>query len=144
VWGALAGFAVLLGSGCHRDELEEQRRRLAREHEERMAELERVEARLYHALGTVRLWQELGERHRQVSALACENLAAHAEAMERHHQRLLAPQSPLRGSPMLTRGRIRLPTEEGGRSRGPPGSFRSAPPPPRTRRAPCPARGSRI
>lgn len=96
--GAVAGLA-LLGCGSHRDELEEQRRRLEGEHEQRMAELERVEARLYHALGTVRLWQELGARHRQVSAIACENLSAHAEAMKRHHQRLLAP----RAAPRLAR-----------------------------------------
>lgn len=53
-----------------------------------MASLERLEARLYHSLATVRLWEELGARHEQVSEFACENMAAHAEAMERHLRRL--------------------------------------------------------
>lgn len=86
----LAGILLLLAAGCHRAELEEQRARLDREHAERMASLERLEARLYHSLKTVRLWEELGARHEQVSEFACENMAAHAEAMERHRQRFHA------------------------------------------------------
>ena len=45
------------------------------------AELESVEARLYSGRATVRLWQELAERHRGVSALACRNVVAHSEGM---------------------------------------------------------------
>lgn len=56
------------------DELETQRARLEREHEELMANLERLEARLYRSIGTVRLWEELKARHSQASAIICQQL----------------------------------------------------------------------
>jgi hypothetical protein len=49
------------------------------------AELERavdeMEERLLGNQARVHLWQELARRHEHVSALACENLSAHAMAM---------------------------------------------------------------
>lgn len=78
----LAGAILLLGTGClGSDELEAQRTRLEREHQERMADLERLEARLVLSMGTIRMWEELGRRHGEVSEIACENAALHAEEM---------------------------------------------------------------
>lgn len=73
---------LALFAGCGSDPaLEAQRERLEREHLARMADLERLEARLVRSIGTIRLWEELGRRHGEVSALACENAAQHAEEM---------------------------------------------------------------
>lgn len=76
---ALVGILFIMAPGCGPSELEEQRARLEREHEARMADLERLEARLVRSVGTIRLWQELGARHERVSELACENASLHAE-----------------------------------------------------------------
>jgi murein L,D-transpeptidase YcbB/YkuD len=53
----------------------------ARSARELDSELEAVEARLYSGRATVRLWQELAERHKGVSALACKNAEVHSEGM---------------------------------------------------------------
>jgi len=61
----------------------------------RLAETKRGEAELNQALSnledrmlgvqaTVHVWQELGRRHQQVSAIACENASQHLNAIERH------------------------------------------------------------
>jgi hypothetical protein len=61
----------------------------------RLAETKRGEAELNQVLSdleermlgvqaTVQVWQELGRRHRQVSAIACENAGQHLDAIERH------------------------------------------------------------
>src|SRR5690606_41779496 len=63
------------------EELEAQRARLASEHAERMAELERLEVRLIQSVATTRMWEELGRRHEQVSEIACENAAQHVQEM---------------------------------------------------------------
>lgn len=55
-----------------------------------MADLERLEARLVHSVGTIRLWEELGARHEGVSEVACENAALHAEEMVAFRRRHVA------------------------------------------------------
>lgn len=61
----------------------------------RLAETKRGEAELNQTLSdledrmlgvqaTVQVWQELGRRHQQVSAIACENASQHLVAIERH------------------------------------------------------------
>jgi len=82
-------IAALAGVGCARPEASdfaaldragaEESARVARDLE---AALETVEARLYSGRATVRLWQELAERHKGVSALACVNAEDHVAAME--------------------------------------------------------------
>lgn len=49
--------------------------------EELSARLGQLEHRLLGTQARVRHWQELKERHEQVSALACANLSEHAEQM---------------------------------------------------------------
>lgn len=41
--------------------------------------IERIGARLIWSEGVVRYWSDLAERHKEASAIACEDLARHAE-----------------------------------------------------------------
>lgn len=52
-----------------------------------MEELERLEARLVRSAGTLRMWKELGRRHEEVTEIACENVALHAEELASFHRR---------------------------------------------------------
>jgi hypothetical protein len=84
-WVAAACFA-LLGTGCF-DAPDEARERLARvkaQGEEMDRALEGVEERLLGNQAMVHLWQEMGRRHEQVSALACENVSGHVQQMAKH------------------------------------------------------------
>jgi hypothetical protein len=45
------------------------------------AEIEALEVRLYSGQATVRLWNELADRHNNISALACRNVELHKEGM---------------------------------------------------------------
>lgn len=90
-WGVLALVVLLAVAACGIDEeLEAQRARLASEHAERMAELERLEVRLIQSVATTRMWEELGRRHEQVSEIACENAAQHVQEMVALQRRLFA------------------------------------------------------
>ncbi len=51
-----------------------------------MAELDRIEARLLESRARARAWDELRTRHANVSAIACESAAAHAEGMEKYQR----------------------------------------------------------
>ncbi|AKU92871.1 hypothetical protein [Vulgatibacter incomptus] len=101
------GVAVLAGAGCKASaRLEEQRAALDREQVERMNELERLEARLLETQARTRSWEELGERHHSVVAIACENAASHVEGMERNaarqaEKRLLQRHQLAEASPTL-------------------------------------------
>jgi hypothetical protein len=46
--------------------------------------LDEVEERLLGSRAMVSLWQEMAWRHRQVTEVACQNVAGHVEAMEKH------------------------------------------------------------
>jgi hypothetical protein len=54
------------------------------------AELDRIEERLLVAQGRIGFWDEMRTRHVDVSAVACENLAEHALALERREARQVA------------------------------------------------------
>ena len=47
-------------------------------------QLSQLEERLLGAQAAVHLWQEIGRRHGQVSAVACENASRHLEGIARH------------------------------------------------------------
>lgn len=55
-----------------------------------MQELERLEARLIQSVGTIRMWEELGRRHGEVTEIACENALQHAEEMVSLKRRIYA------------------------------------------------------
>lgn len=46
--------------------------------------LDDLEARLLVDAARVRFWKEMRERHEQVSAVACQNLAGHVAQMDRY------------------------------------------------------------
>ncbi|WP_373047591.1 hypothetical protein [Vulgatibacter sp.] len=83
------GCAAIAGLwGCGAEEaLEAQRRELAAEQQVRMAALEQLEARLVAVGARQRAWSELQERHTRISAIACENVAEHVAAMEKHDEK---------------------------------------------------------
>ncbi|MBX5480598.1 MAG: hypothetical protein IRZ16_01935 [Myxococcaceae bacterium] len=88
----LAGVSIagvlLATSGCF-EPPPEAKARLARvkaQSEELEASLDVIEDRLIFGQSLVHQWQELGRRHRQVSAIACENLAQHVAGMEHHFE----------------------------------------------------------
>jgi hypothetical protein len=49
--------------------------------------LDTVETRLLGNQAALMTWQELGRRHKQVSALHCQNSDTHMEAILKHYQR---------------------------------------------------------
>jgi hypothetical protein len=88
VWLGLAFIGVSLSAGCATppEESESERRLASLEAEGREmdAALDTVETRLLGNQANLMLWQELGRRHQQVSAIACENANFHMEGMMRH------------------------------------------------------------
>lgn len=90
-WGrggfVLAGLTCLC-AGCFENGAHAQRREaLAREQQERMARLERIEARLLGAVALRAEWSDLRTRHGRVTELACENLSEHALAIVKHEEK---------------------------------------------------------
>lgn len=78
----------LAGSGCGYDSrLAEQREALELEQAARMQALGSLEIRLIAIAAASRQWEELGDRHRDVSEIACQNAGEHLAAMERHQAR---------------------------------------------------------
>ena len=49
-------------------------------------QLSQLEDRLLGAQAAVHLWQEIGRRHGQVSAVACENAERHLEGIVKHFE----------------------------------------------------------
>jgi hypothetical protein len=83
--GLAFGLLVAMLSGCEGDpRLEAQAERLALEQAERMEALDRIETRLLALRSRESQWNELRDRHGRVSAIACEQAAAHVAAMEAH------------------------------------------------------------
>lgn len=88
--GAVALMMSVVGStGCF-DAPTETKERLASvkaQGEDLGAALDGIEERLLGNQATVKLWNEMAWRHRGVSEVACENLATHAESIEKFMQK---------------------------------------------------------
>lgn len=88
--GALLwGIGAMFGSGCFSAPPEAVARLEAVKAQAKSmdAALDEVEERLLGNQAAVHLWQEMGRRHRNVSAVACENAAQHVAAMEVHQDK---------------------------------------------------------
>lgn len=74
-----------LGTGCFSASPEAEARlaQVKAQGEQFEAQLDTIEERLLGNQAMVHQWQELGRRHRQVSAVTCENLMGHVEGMEK-------------------------------------------------------------
>jgi hypothetical protein len=72
-----------MAAGCAggRGELEERRQRWAVERRALDDDLDRLEERLLATQARVRFWQEMRARHESVAAVACTNLAEHADGI---------------------------------------------------------------
>lgn len=91
-WGWALGVGVLaltLSAGCARPPPDAEARLAALEAEgQKMDEaLDTVEERLLGNQARVHLWQELGERHKQVSAVHCKHAHGNVEAIIEHEER---------------------------------------------------------
>ncbi|MBJ6760387.1 hypothetical protein JGU66_06400 [Myxococcaceae bacterium JPH2] len=61
---------------------------LEREGKQMDAALDTVETRLLGNQSTVAMWQELGRRHQEVSAIQCKVADAHLVAIMQHYERM--------------------------------------------------------
>lgn len=86
---ALSGVVLALAAGCAAPPPDAEARLAVLEAEgERMdAALDTVEARLLATQARMHLWQELGERHQQVSAIHCKHADANLAAMLEHREK---------------------------------------------------------
>ena len=83
------GLCLLFGTGCF-DAPPEAKARLEKiraEGEELNEAIDEVGGRLLGGRAVVSLWQEMGWRHRSVSAIACETAQTHVEAMVKHERK---------------------------------------------------------
>ena len=90
---ALVAFA---GCAAEHGALTAQEVRLGAEQSQQLAELDRVEARLVEAAALRSHWEVLGERHGQVSQVACESAAGHVAAMLKHEEKQQKKRAKLR------------------------------------------------
>jgi len=87
--GGLALCTLVLGAGCAPPPADSTGRLAALEAEGRQLDeaLDGVESRLLASQASVHLWQEMGQRHRHVSALHCQNASGHLDAIAQHLER---------------------------------------------------------
>lgn len=85
VIGSLGLLCLALG-GCEgsNPEAEARLERVKAQGLELEGALGDVEERLLGNQATVKLWSELAVRHKQVTQVACQNLASHVEGMQAH------------------------------------------------------------
>jgi hypothetical protein len=84
-WAGLVVVAAALGGcGPGPQEVTGRRQALVDTSAELDQALDTLEERLLTSQARVRLWQDLGERHRTVTAVACQNVEGHVQAMARH------------------------------------------------------------
>lgn len=91
-WGWALGVGVMalaVSSGCAQPPPDAEARLAALEAEgQRMNEaLDTVEERLLGNQARVHAWQELGERHKEVSAVHCKHAHGNVEAIIAHEER---------------------------------------------------------
>jgi hypothetical protein len=90
LWLGLAFMGVSLFTGCATTPPPEAEQRLAAlesEAQQMDALLDDVETRLLGNQAMLLTWQELGRRHKQVSAVHCQHANSHMEAIVKHHNR---------------------------------------------------------
>jgi uncharacterized protein YceH (UPF0502 family) len=85
----LAVLALALSTGCAEPPPDAEARLAALEAEGKQmdAALDNVEERLLGNQAQVHLWQELGRRHQQVSAIHCQHADTHMAAILEHHEK---------------------------------------------------------
>ncbi len=86
-WGlGLAAMVLCLSSGCGAppDEAEARLAELQAEEARMDAALDEVETRLLGNQATMHLWQELGRRHQEVSAIQCRVADEHLLGIAKH------------------------------------------------------------
>jgi hypothetical protein len=86
-WGlGLAAMALWLSSGCEAppEEAEARLAELQAEEARMDAALDAVETRLLGNQSTMHLWQELGRRHQEVSAIQCRVADEHLQGIAKH------------------------------------------------------------
>ncbi|MBN1206395.1 MAG: hypothetical protein JXB05_15895 [Myxococcaceae bacterium] len=85
----MAVMALTLSAGCAEPPPDAEARLAALEAEGRQmdAALDTVEERLLGNQAQVHLWQELGRRHREVSAVHCQHTDANVMAILRHQEK---------------------------------------------------------
>jgi hypothetical protein len=88
-WLGLVLAAVSLSTGCAEPPADGAERLAALEAEAKQMDevLDTVETRLLGNQAHLMLWQEMGRRHQQVSALHCQNSDTHMEAILKHYKR---------------------------------------------------------
>lgn len=89
-WALAVGVVALtLSAGCAQPPPDAEARLAELEAEgQKMDEaLDKVEERLLGNQARMHLWQELGERHRQVSAVHCKHAHGNVEAIIEHEER---------------------------------------------------------
>jgi hypothetical protein len=86
---SVAVVALALGSGCAQPPPDAEARlaELEAEGKKMDAALDTVEERLLGNQARMHLWQELGERHKYVSAIHCKHADANLAAMLEHEER---------------------------------------------------------
>jgi len=103
----IAGWAVglVVSAGCAKPPADAAARLAETKRSE--IELERqlwqLEERLLGAQAAVHMWQEIGRRHEQVSAVACENANRHLEGIARHFEHQDSKQRLARKMPTTKR-----------------------------------------
>jgi hypothetical protein len=106
----VAALLWLVGSGCAQAPKDGKARleELNRQGLEMSVALDVVEERLLGAQANLQLWQEIAQRHQNVSAIACENLSNHASGMVRNQERQAEKsrslRRPLASATRATRG----------------------------------------
>jgi hypothetical protein len=88
-WLGLVFAAVTLSTGCETPPDDGPARLAALEAEAREMDeaLDTVETRLLGNQASLLMWQELGRRHKQVSAVHCQHADAHLEAIVNHYKK---------------------------------------------------------
>lgn len=88
-WLGLVLAAVSLATGCAEPPDDGAERLAVLEVEARQLDeaLDTVETRLLGNQAALMTWQELGRRHKQVSALHCQNSDTHMQAILKHYKR---------------------------------------------------------
>lgn len=88
-WALVGVVALTLSAGCAQPPPDAEARLAELEAEgQKMDEaLDNVEERLLGNQARVHLWQELGERHQQVSAVHCKHAHGNVEAIIEHEER---------------------------------------------------------